>query len=142
MVKQNSTLMRNALIAVTGLIMLLPGAQAEVIARVDRPAVDLNESFVLEIVVDTNIDMEPDLSVLDENFYRGQLSQLSNTTILNGQIRRSRTWSIALMAKATGGAAVVQSTTQYVRITGDDGVTATATSGPARLAATSGRATL
>jgi len=46
--------------------------------------------------------MEPDLSVLDENFYRGQLSQLSNTSIINGQIRRSRTWTIALMAKATG----------------------------------------
>jgi hypothetical protein len=77
-------------------------AMAAVTARVDRPSVDLNESFVLELMVDTNIDVEPDLSVLDENFYRGQLSQLSNTTIINGQIRRSRTWTVALMAKVTG----------------------------------------
>jgi hypothetical protein len=71
-------------------------------ANVDRSSVDLNESFMLEIVVDTNIDVEPDISVLDENFYRGQISQLSNTSIINGQIRRSRTWTITLMAKATG----------------------------------------
>jgi hypothetical protein len=77
-------------------------AAAAVTARVDRPSVDLNESFVLELSIDTNIDMEPDLSVLDENFYRGQLSQLSNTTIINGQIRRSRTWTVNLMAKVTG----------------------------------------
>jgi hypothetical protein len=83
-------------------LLAVSGVSAEVTARVDRPSVDLNESFVLEIIVDTNIDMEPDFSVLDEHFYRGQISQLSNTSIINAQIRRSRTWSIALMAKATG----------------------------------------
>jgi hypothetical protein len=84
------------------LLAVASNALADVTARVDRPSVDLNESFVLELMVDTNIDMEPDLSVLDEKFYRGQLSQLSNTSIINGQIRRSRTWTIALMAKSTG----------------------------------------
>lgn len=77
-------------------------AVAGVAVSLDRPSVDLNESFLLKIVVDSNIDMEPDFTVLDENFYRGQVSQLSNTSIINGQIRRSRTWSIALMAKSTG----------------------------------------
>jgi len=77
-------------------------ALAGVTANVDRSSVDLNESFMLEIVVDTSIDVQPDLSVLDEKFYRGQVSQLSNTSIINGQIRRSRTWTITLMAKATG----------------------------------------
>lgn len=85
-----------------GLLAVASNATAEVNARVDRPSVDLNESFMLEIMVDSNIDIEPDLTVLDEKFYRGQLSQLSNTSIVNGQIRRSRTWTIALMAKATG----------------------------------------
>ena len=69
---------------------------------VDRPSVDLNESFLLKIIVDSNIDKEPDLSVLEDDFYLGQVSQLSNTSIINQQINRSRTWSIALMAKATG----------------------------------------
>lgn len=83
------------------LLMTLP-ATADVTVRVDRPSVDLNESFLLEIIIDTNIDMEPDLTVLDQDFYRGQESHLSNTSIINGQIRRSRTWQVALMAKRTG----------------------------------------
>ena len=102
MVMASHNIMRNAVLILCGMLAVVANASAEVRARVDRPAVDLNESFVLELSVDTNIDMEPDLSVLDENFYRGQLSQLSNTSIINGQISRSRTWSIALMAKATG----------------------------------------
>lgn len=77
-------------------------AAAAVRATVDRPSVDLNESFMLEVTVDSNTDLEPDLTVLDENFYVGQVSQLSNTSIFNGEIRRSRTWTIALMPKSTG----------------------------------------
>ena len=88
------------------LLALTSSVFAEVTARVDRASVDLNESFMLEIMVDTNIDMTPDLTVLDENFYRGQLSQLSNTSIINGQIRRSRTWTVGLMAKKTGAQAI------------------------------------
>jgi len=77
-------------------------ASAAVRATVDRPTVDLNESFMLEVTVDTNTDLEPDLTVLEENFYVGQVSQLSNTSIYNGEIRRSRSWTIALMPKSTG----------------------------------------
>lgn len=71
-------------------------------AKVDRATVDLNESFMLEITVDANLDEEPDLTVLEAGFYVGQVSQLSNTTIINNEIRRSRTWTIALMPKSTG----------------------------------------
>jgi len=77
-------------------------ASAGVRATVDRPSVDLNESFMLEIIVDSNVDMEPDLTSLEAGFYVGQISQLSNTSIYNGEIRRSRTWTIALMPKVTG----------------------------------------
>jgi hypothetical protein len=101
-VKLNGKLIRNTLLGLCGLLAVVANAFADITARIDRPSVDLNESFVLELTVDTNIDMEPDLSVLDDKFYRGQLSQLSNTSIINGQIRRSRTWTIALMAKSTG----------------------------------------
>ncbi len=102
MVMLNGKLTRNTLLGLCGLLAVVTSALADVTARIDRPSVDLNESFVLELTVDTNIDMEPDLTVLDDKFYRGQLSQLSNTSIMNGQIRRSRTWTIALMAKSTG----------------------------------------
>ena len=77
-------------------------ALAAVVASVDRANVELNESFTLKVTVDTAIDVEPDHSALDEDFYVGTRSQLSNTTIVNGQISRSRTWTYVLMAKREG----------------------------------------
>ena len=77
-------------------------AQAAVIASVDRSNVELNESFTLKVTVDTAIDVEPDASLLDEDFVVGTRSQLNNTTIVNGQISRSRTWTYVLMAKREG----------------------------------------
>jgi hypothetical protein len=85
------------------LLLLTVGiAHGAVIASVDRANVELNESFTLTITVDTAIDIEPDASALEEDFYVGTRSQLSNTTIVNGQISRSRTWKYILMAKREG----------------------------------------
>lgn len=83
-------------------LMLAATATATVTTRVDRPTVDLNESFSLEVIVDSNTDLEPDLTVLEQDFYVGQVSRLSNTSIINGDIRRSLTWTVALMPKKTG----------------------------------------
>lgn len=77
-------------------------SEAAVVASVDRGRIDLNESFTLKVTVDTAIDAEPDGSALEVDFYVLQRSQLSNTTIVNGQITRSRTWSYVLMAKNSG----------------------------------------
>lgn len=77
-------------------------AEASIIASVDRSDIELNESFTLKITVDTAIDTEPDSSALEADFYVGTRSQLSNTTIVNGQISRSRTWTYVLMAKREG----------------------------------------
>lgn len=89
-------------VAVTLLMLVSAAASAAVTARVDRPTVDLNESFTLEIIVDSNTDLEPDLDVLQQDFYVGQVSKLSNTSIFNGEIRRSLTWTVALMPRRTG----------------------------------------
>jgi len=75
---------------------------AAVVARVDRADIEMNESFTLEITTDTNIDLQPDVSALDDDFYVGQGSQLTNTTIINGQIERSKTWTFVLMPKRVG----------------------------------------
>jgi hypothetical protein len=83
-------------------LLLSTQALAEVITRVDRADIDLNESFTLEVIADANIDLQPDISVLEQDFYIGQGSQLSNTTIINGQIRRSKTWTYVLMPKRAG----------------------------------------
>ena len=77
-------------------------AGAAVVTRVDRADIELNESFTLEVISDENIDAQPDISVLEADFYIGQGSQLSNTTIVNGQIRRSKTWTYVLMPKRAG----------------------------------------
>jgi hypothetical protein len=84
------------------LLALSATAAAAVTARVDRPTVDLNESLTLEIVVDDTTDLEPDFTILDSDFYVGQVSKLSNTSIFNGEIRRSLTWTVSLMPKRTG----------------------------------------
>jgi len=83
-------------------LLMLGIAEASVIASVDRSDIELNESFTLKITVDTAIDTEPDASALDADFFVGTRSQLSNTTIVNGQISRSRTWTYVLMAKREG----------------------------------------
>ncbi|MFQ5548931.1 MAG: BatD family protein, partial [Woeseia sp.] len=77
-------------------------AQAAVTASVDRADVEINESFTLKVTVDTEIDTKPDASALEGDFYVGQTSELTNTTIVNGQISRSRTWTYVLMPKRTG----------------------------------------
>jgi hypothetical protein len=101
-VTQRESFSRILLVVISAASLLAATANGAVTTGVDRAIVDLNESFVLKIVIDTAIDLDPDLSVLDENFLRGQASNLTNTSILNGQIRRSRTLSVPLMAKATG----------------------------------------
>jgi hypothetical protein len=102
MVTLRISAIRRVWLAAVTMLMSITTAQAAVTARVDRDAIDLNESFMLEIVVDTEIDLQPDISSLHEDFYVGQSSQLSNTMIVNGEISRSRTWTYQLMAKRTG----------------------------------------
>ena len=75
---------------------------AAVTASIDRADIELNESFTLEISSDASTDVQPDVSVLEKDFLVGQSNQLSNTTIMNGQIRRSKTWSFVLMPKRAG----------------------------------------
>ena len=83
-------------------LLTMAAAQATTTAKIDRADIELNESFTFELTTDANIDMQPDLSVLETDFYVGQGNQLSNTTIANGQIRRSKTWTYTLMPKRAG----------------------------------------
>ena len=94
--------LRPSILVAISLFFLSVPSLATVITRVDRVDIELNESFTLEVVTDANIDQQPDISALDRDFYIGQGSQLSNTTIVNGQIRRSKTWTYVLMPKRNG----------------------------------------
>lgn len=77
-------------------------ANSAITASVDRERVEQNESFTLEIVIDSTTDLVPDLAPLEADFFLGQTSQLSNTRIENGAITRSMTWAITLMARRVG----------------------------------------
>ena len=94
--------MVNVRLIVLSCLMFSLQANAAVTASIDRADIELNESFTLELTSDTNIDLQPDVSVLEADFQVGQSNQLSNTTIMNGQIRRSKTWSYVLMPKRAG----------------------------------------
>ena len=91
-------------IVIAFMAALLPtmNVNATVTASIDRADIELNESFTLEITTDTNIDLQPDISALEKDFYIGQRNELSNTTIANGRIRRSKTWTFVLMPKHAG----------------------------------------
>ena len=87
---------------VVAIILIGAPAMAEVIATVDRASVELNESFMLKLTVDSHIDAEPNIEGLDEDFFVGSRSYVTNTTILNGDVQRVVTWSYVLMAKKEG----------------------------------------
>ena len=76
--------------------------QAAVIASIDRSDIEINESFTLKVTTDIDIDTRPDASGLETDFYVSQGNQLSSTTIINGQISRSSTWTYVLMPKRAG----------------------------------------
>lgn len=94
--------MVNVRIILFSCLLFAMSAHATVTASIDRADIELNESFTLELTSDTNIDVQPDMSILETDFQVGQANQLSNTTIMNGQIRRSKTWSYVLMPKRAG----------------------------------------
>lgn len=102
MVRAFTTRTRGRLALVLASFAAYSSAGAEILARVDRDPVEQNESFTLEIVVNSTGDPAPDFSALETDFFVGQTSQLSNTRIVNGAISRSMTWTVALRARRAG----------------------------------------
>ena len=60
----NAWILQPSLFVLGLFVLLVPNADASVVASVDRPNVELNESFTLKVTVDTAIDVEPDASAL------------------------------------------------------------------------------
>lgn len=82
--------------------VLALAANAEVTARVDRADVELNESLKLKIFINSDIDLEPDISVLEQDFSIGQTAHIGNTITADGQVQRRNTWTFVLMPKRAG----------------------------------------
>ncbi len=75
-------------------------AQLEAIP--DRTRVGLEESFSLELRASGSVDGDPDLSVLEQDFELLGRSQSSQMQIINTDISRTTTWSLALLARSAG----------------------------------------
>ncbi len=85
------------------LLLFLPVLSlAAVTATVDRTDIRINESFTLKIQIGGDVTGEPDLSVLEADFDILGENRSSSTTMVNGQISRTRTWTVSLMARRTG----------------------------------------
>ena len=75
-------------------------AQLEAIP--DRTRVGLEESFSLQLRASGSVDGDPDLSVLEQDFELLGRSQSSQMQIINTDISRTTTWSLALLARSAG----------------------------------------
>lgn len=86
------------------LICLLGPAQALAAfqAFVDRNPVAADESFTLMLKSDENLDSNPDLSVLKNDFDVLGQSRGSSIQIINGNATQSIQWQIRLVAKRSG----------------------------------------
>lgn len=78
-------------------------ALTNVIASIDKNPVFANESFVLQVTADDNLDGGAiDLSAVRALFNVGRTSVSSQTSTINGKTSRSTKWSIVLIAKMPG----------------------------------------
>lgn len=96
--------MVKAIIFLIGLTISF-GSQAltTVTASVDKNPVIANESFVLTIVADDDIDTNAlDTSALSRDFIVGRTSVSSQTSMVNFKTTRTTKWSIVLIARKVG----------------------------------------
>ncbi len=84
-------------------VLLSPtSAWATLQAYVDRNPVAEDESFMLTLESDGDIDGRPDLSPLRQDFDIQEQGRNSSLSIVNGAVSRKIQWQISLMAKRSG----------------------------------------
>ncbi len=91
----------NSLVIITGLL-LSTTLQAALTLSVDRNPVGMDESFTLTLSSDGSVDGEPDFSWLEREFEVVNQQQSSNFQMINGDVSRSITWNLTLLAKKSG----------------------------------------
>lgn len=75
---------------------------ADIQVKVDRQLIEVNQSFTLQFESSDDLDGEPDFSPLEKNFRIINQSSGSNISIINGEYRKSRRWSLTLIALRDG----------------------------------------
>lgn len=84
------------------LSLFAPPATAEILAELSRNPISIDESFQLVLRSDSATDSDPDFTVLEQDFRILGQSQSQNIQMINGQVTRSTSWNLTLMAKSTG----------------------------------------
>ncbi|NNL06226.1 MAG: protein BatD [Gammaproteobacteria bacterium] len=75
---------------------------ANITARLSHNPVSLDETFHLIYEADSNVDGEPDFSVLTKDFEILSSSQSTNMRSVNGQWSLKKSWDLALISKQAG----------------------------------------
>lgn len=84
------------------LLASVPVQAADLRVVPDRTRVVLGESFTLELQATGSIDGKPDLDVLEQDFEVLGRSRSSQIQVVNGEITRTASWRIALLARSAG----------------------------------------
>lgn len=87
-------------------LLACASAQAALQAFVDRNPVAEGESLTLTLKSDENLDEDPDLSVLNQDFDVLGQSKGSSMQIINGSATRSVQWQIKIIPKRNGPLAI------------------------------------
>ena len=76
-------------------------------ARVSRAELPYGETLMLILDYDgSDMNLKPDLSVLDKDFKVFSTSQSHSTQIINGNVSSSNQWQVALMPKTKGAVTI------------------------------------
>lgn len=75
---------------------------ADIQVKIDRQQIEVNQSFTLQFESSDDVDGEPDFSPLEKDFRIINQSSGSNISIINGEYRKSRHWSLTLIALRDG----------------------------------------
>ncbi len=92
------------ILSIALLLMLAPITclAGEVTVSTSRSQIGINESVTVQITVAGSSDEEPDLSVLEKDFDIVSRSQSSSINIINGDVSRSKVWTLTLIPRRVG----------------------------------------
>lgn len=68
----------------------------------DRDRVSMNESFNIVFRAEGAVDGDPDFSPLEKNFQILSTSQSSNFSLINGELERSKSWTLTVLPRHSG----------------------------------------
>jgi hypothetical protein len=95
-------MVKRIFLAITFVLALVSSGWGELSVSVSRNQISINDSLVVEVVLQGDHDEDPDLSGLEQDFEIVGRSQSSQIQIINGDMTRSIKWSLSLLPRRPG----------------------------------------